>query len=159
MRSRLPGEDLPVADRAAIDLEHAIAGLELGLRGLAAIEDVADHRRGQHGVAREEDEVDDHRQDEVRGGAREHDDEPLPQWTPGEAAAGIGTARGGIGLDPENADVTADRERADLVLGLAELEPHQRPAVAQREPEHLDVEQFRRGEVAELVDHDEHTDE
>ena len=91
----------------------------------------------------------------------EHDHESLPERARREAAAGIALVVGGfvLTLDPEDAHVAADRKGADLVLGVAELDAEQRPAVADREPEDLDVEKLGREEVAELVDDDEHTDE
>ncbi len=62
-------------------------------------------------------------------------------------------------VDAEDPHVPADREHRDLVLGLAELSAHQRPAVAEREPEDLDVQELGRDEVPELVDDHEHADE
>jgi hypothetical protein len=117
-------------------------------------------------VACEEHEVDDDRQHEVRRRSCEHDHEALPQRaareaTPDVAALpGLGLGRGlALTLDPEDADVPADREHADLVLGLAQRDPKHRPAVADREPQDLHVQELRSHEVAKLVDHHEHADE
>ena len=48
----------PVAHGAVVDLEHAVAWLEPGARGDAAVEHVADHRAADHRVTRVEREVD-----------------------------------------------------------------------------------------------------
>ena len=59
----------------------------------------------------------------------------------------------------EDSYVAAEREHADLVLGLAERDADERPAVAEREAQHLDVQELGRDEVAELVDDHQHADE
>src|SRR6185503_19005509 len=64
-----------------------------------------------------------------------------------------------VALDPEDPDVPSEWKSSNLVLGLAQLEADQRAAVADRESQHLDVEQLRRGKVSELVDQHEHADE
>ena len=77
-------------------------------------------------------------------------------WKLRRASPGSSVA---LGLDPEDADVAAEREDPDLVLGLAQLDPDQGTAVAEREAQDLDVQQLRRGEVAELVDDHEDPDQ
>src|SRR5580704_13507106 len=113
----------PVAHRAVVDLEHAIAGLEARACRDAAVEHVADHRATDHRVPRVEREVDDDGQHEVRGRPGEHDHEALPERPAREAASGLRSAssrRGDLAFDAEDPDVATDRKYGDLVLGLAE---------------------------------------
>src|SRR5256885_1646965 len=79
------------------------------------------------------------------------DQEPLPERAAREAPPGVELVRAvaglravaGPGIDPQDAHVAAEREHRKLVLGLAQLHADERPPVAEREADHLDVEQLR----------------
>ena len=120
------------------------------------------------------------REDQVHEGAREHHDDALPRLARVEQAvlvaglellvggrAGVldhaAPGGGGAGLDPavrarrehaDHADVAAERDRLDAVLGLALLARPDGRAEADHVLRHADAEELGGGQVAQLVPRD-----
>src|SRR5690606_28519520 len=127
--------------------------------------------------AHEDGEEQRHGQDEVHEGAGEHDDDPFPrparveqalvvaglQFLEGRRAGVLDHAAprgGGAGLQPsvgsgrehaDHADVAAERDGLDAVLGLAPLPRPQGRAEADHVLRHADAEHLGRRQVAQFV--------
>ena len=122
--------------------------------------------RADHGLecpARRVDEhhpVGDDREQEIEGGPGEQHGDALPDGALVECRWLLRGRDGPLAL-VEHLHVAAERDRRQPVLGVVRRRAaprQQRPTEADREAQHLEAEQARHEEMAELVNGDEHAD-
>ena len=156
-----------VGNGGKVDRLDRIADPQPGGGRGRAHEDLTDVRGGRGRLPEAHGEVDDHREDEVGDRSRQNHQRTLPDGFGHERATHL------VLVDrlqvaevvAEHEYVTAQRQRADHVLGLSVGEPEDLGPEPDREPQDLDVAHLGDGEVSELVeeheraDHDDEVDE
>ena len=144
------------------DREDPVAGAEPRGGRSRAGRDGADERawRGLAVLGDGEDEVDEHREDEVRDRPGDGDREPPPRRLLEEAAALIlgGEVLGLVAASPAIFTYPPSGKTEIQYSVSPRRNPNSR-AEADREPEHLHAERLRDEEVPELVDEDEPPEE
>src|SRR5690606_26591103 len=101
---------------------------------------------------------DEDRQEQVGDWPGEHHDEPLPQGLGRERAAALTLAHLVAGIFAEDLHVAAEGDDAEAILGLAAAQADEGAAEADREAQHLEVEELGGEKVAKLVAGDQYAD-
>ena len=149
----------PTVDRLAVDGDDPVAVAQARRCGRRLRLDVAD-LRGQLLVGRsEDDEVEHHREHEIRGGPGESDQAFLPGRLFEEGAAAVLGRDLFVRVVSGELDVSAQRQRADAIFRVAPGEAEEARAEADGKADRLDTQLLADEQVAELVEEDHHGDD
>ncbi len=155
-------EVFPRVDRAARDREDLVAPPDAGRLGGRLGHDASDDGRlglvGRHlGTLVQDASQDDHGQHDVHRRPHDEDQEAIP-LAPRQKLF-RSTIPGLVRILAGHLHVTAERDGADAVLGVAALKTEDFRAESEREREHADAEPLGHQVVTQLVHEDQHAED